>query len=135
MVIREDLHKLSDPTRRISGMPFGRTWGILPRPPFREEGTCMPDLHPHHEDHPDVVSRTARRGLILFLIYFALYAGFLLLNIFAPSAMQDEILPIGKGYYFKLHGLNLALVYGLFLILAAVLLAFLYMRLTRTPRQ
>lgn len=94
----------------------------------------MSDLHPHHEDHPETISRTARRGLLLFVVYFALYAGFLVLNIMSPSAMQDTILPIGGGYYFNLHGLNLALIYGLFLILAAILLAFLYMRLTRTPR-
>jgi hypothetical protein len=97
----------------------------------------MSDLHPQHEDHPDVVSRTARRGLMLFLIYFALYAGFLLLNIFKPSAMQDAIIPLGYSdgkvtWYLNLHGLNLALVYGLFLIVAAIVMAFWYMRLTRT---
>jgi hypothetical protein len=94
----------------------------------------MSDLHPHHEDHPETISRTARRGLLLFLLYFALYAGFLLLNIFAPEAMQDTVLPVGNGYYLNLHGLNLALVYGIFLILAAILMAFWYMRLTRSRR-
>jgi len=94
----------------------------------------MSDLHPHHEDHPDTISRTARRGLMLFVLYFALFCGFLLLNLFSPSAMQDTVVPIFKGYYINLHGLNLALLYGIGLIVAAVLLAFLYMRLTRTPR-
>jgi hypothetical protein len=97
----------------------------------------MSDLHPHHEDHPEVVSRAARRGLMLFVLYFALYAGFLLLNIFKPSVMQDSIIPLGYSegkvtWYLNLYGLNLALIYGLFLIVAAILMAFWYMRLTRT---
>jgi hypothetical protein len=94
----------------------------------------MSDLHPHHEDHPETISRTARRGLALFVVYFALYAGFLLLNIFKPEAMQDTVLPVGGEWFLYLHGLNLALVYGMFLILAAILMAFWYMRLTRPRR-
>jgi uncharacterized membrane protein (DUF485 family) len=100
----------------------------------------MTDLHPHHEDHPEAISRAARRGLILFAIYFAFFAGFLLLNIFSPRIMQATILPLQKVpegkepvevLHLDLHGLNLALVYGLFLILAAIVLAFVYVRLTR----
>jgi hypothetical protein len=94
----------------------------------------MSDLHPHHEDHPETISRAARRGLLLFLVYFALYAGFLLLNVFEPEAMQDTVLPLGGDWYLGLHGLNLALVYGLFLIVAAIVLAFCYMHLTRSRR-
>jgi uncharacterized membrane protein (DUF485 family) len=103
----------------------------------------MPDLHPHHEDHPQMISRAARRGLALFLIYFVLYAGFLLLNVFAPEAMARTVIalqPIPQGrnetevLHYDLHGLNLALVYGLALIVAAILLAFFYMRLTKRPR-
>jgi uncharacterized BrkB/YihY/UPF0761 family membrane protein len=93
----------------------------------------MSDLHPHHEDHPDTISRAARRGLGLFVIYFALYIGFLLLNVFTPTAMQQAIIPLPSDWSLNLHGLNLALVYGLFLIVAAVILSFVYMRLTRPP--
>ena len=95
----------------------------------------MSELHPHHEDHPNMISRAARRGLALFLLYFALYAGFLLLNVFFPTVMADTRISIGFGLELDLHGLNLAVIYGLGLIMAAILLAFYYMRLTRTPGQ
>ncbi len=45
----------------------------------------MSELPLHHEDHPAVISRNARIGLALFAVYFSLYVGFLLLNVFAPA--------------------------------------------------
>jgi hypothetical protein len=96
----------------------------------------MSDIHPHHEDHPHMISRATRRGLALFAVYSALYAGFILLNIFAPNAVADVYINIirDRSLAITLGGLNLALVYGLALILAAIVLAFVYMRLTRPPR-
>ena len=64
----------------------------------------------------------ARIGMILFLIYLALYAGFVLINAFAPAVMEWR--PWG--------GLNLAILYGFGLIFAALLLAAIYGVMCRT---
>ncbi len=61
-------------------------------------------------------SRNARIGLILFAIYLVLYAGFVFVNAFAPELM--EVTPIA--------GVNLAILYGFGLIIAALALALLY---------
>ena len=55
-------------------------------------------------------------GLILFFVYLALYAGFVLINAFAADVMETIVLA----------GLNLAIVYGFGLILFALLLALIY---------
>ena len=55
-------------------------------------------------------------GLVLFAIYLVVYAGFVLLNAFAPNVMQLK--PIA--------GVNLAIIYGFGLILAAFGLAMIY---------
>ncbi|MBS0263189.1 MAG: DUF485 domain-containing protein [Planctomycetes bacterium] len=67
--------------------------------------------------------RRARLGLILFAVYFVLYAGFMLLNVFAPQEMERT----------PLAGINLAILYGFGLIVAALLLAFVYAWLCRKP--
>jgi uncharacterized membrane protein (DUF485 family) len=83
----------------------------------------VPPHHRHHDDHPTTISRNQRNGLILFFIYLALYAGFMLLSAFNPQAMASR--PFG--------GANLAVLYGLGLILSALLLAAIYMYLSRPP--
>jgi uncharacterized membrane protein (DUF485 family) len=65
--------------------------------------------------------RRTRLGLILFALYLALYVGFVLLNALAPERMETT--PVA--------GINLAILYGLGLIFAAFLLAFLYEVLCR----
>ena len=92
----------------------------------------MTELPAHHEDHPDVISRNARSGLMLFAIYFALFLGFVLLNVFSPATMTRETIPLGN-YELSLGGPNLAVVYGIGLIFAAIVLALIYMRLTKQP--
>ncbi|MGN6367298.1 MAG: hypothetical protein ACTHN5_03465 [Phycisphaerae bacterium] len=92
-----------------------------------------PEIHEPHEDHPAVISRNARIGLGLFVLYFAFYAGFLLLNIFAPRVMSDSIIPLGQDRFLALGGVNLAVGYGIALILMAIFLALVYMRMTRLP--
>jgi len=62
-----------------------------------------------------------RLGLGLFAVYLLLYVGFMLLCAFAPAVM--ELRPMG--------GLNLALLYGFGLIIAAVVLAMIYGGLCR----
>jgi len=61
-------------------------------------------------------SRNARIGLILFCVYLTLYGGFVLLNAFSPDSM--EATPVA--------GVNLAILYGFGLIIAALLLALIY---------
>jgi len=90
-------------------------------------------LPEHHEDHPAVISRNARAGLGLFLLYFAFYAGFLLLNVFEPRIMSESDFHLGE-YELSFGGVNLAVGYGITLILMAIFLSFVYMRMTRSPR-
>lgn len=59
--------------------------------------------------------RNAKIGYVLFGIYLLLYGGFVLLNAFAPDAMEQTV-----------GGINLAILYGFGLILAAIVLALLY---------
>ena len=55
-------------------------------------------------------------GLILFAFYLVLYGGFVALNTFWPQAA-------GKPVF---GGINLAIIYGLGLIIAAIVLALVY---------
>jgi uncharacterized membrane protein (DUF485 family) len=63
-----------------------------------------------------MLSRNSRIGMILFLLYLTLYGGFVLINALAPQWM--ELRPVA--------GLNLAILYGFGLIIAALLMAVLY---------
>jgi uncharacterized membrane protein (DUF485 family) len=60
----------------------------------------------------------ARLGIGLFLLYLAIYAGFVLLSAFKPDEMSKPLDIFG--------GLNVAIAYGMGLILAALLLAAVY---------
>jgi uncharacterized membrane protein (DUF485 family) len=66
--------------------------------------------------------RTSRIGVKLLVPYLLLYAGFMGLNVADPLWMSRNLGP-----------LNVALWYGLALIVAALLLAILYTRLCRPP--
>ncbi len=77
----------------------------------------------HHEDHPHVVNRNARYGLILFAVYVALYGGFVFLAVFRTPVM-GMVMP---------GGANLAIAYGFALIVAALLLALVYVFLCSRP--
>lgn len=61
-------------------------------------------------------SRNSRLGLVFFFIYLLLYGGFVFLNAFSPKTM--ELTPVA--------GINLAILYGFGLIIAAILMALLY---------
>jgi uncharacterized membrane protein (DUF485 family) len=84
-------------------------------------------LHPNSTDQPpgpDVPvgwSHNARLGLVLFLVYLLFYGGFVGLATFAPNALARP----------ALAGVNLAVVYGFGLIVAALVLALVYMLLCR----
>ena len=69
----------------------------------------------------------ARIGIVLFAIYVVLYAGFMILAAFRPDLM-DAPTPLGS--------VNLAIMYGMGLILAAFVLAVVYIYLCRLePRE
>jgi len=61
-------------------------------------------------------SKNARLGLQLFCVYLLLYGGFVLINAFAPAMMEST--PIA--------GINLAILYGFGLIIAAFVMALIY---------
>ena len=63
-----------------------------------------------------MLTRNARLGLVLFAVYLVLYGGFVLINAFAPDMM--DVTPIA--------GINLAILYGFGLIVAALGLAAVY---------
>src|SRR5262245_51207556 len=69
------------------------------------------------DDHPDVSAANARAGLVLFFIYLAFYAGFMGLAAFAPQAMARP----------ALAGVNLAITYGMALIVWALVIAAIYL--------
>ena len=71
------------------------------------------------QDDPDptaLTTRKARVGLVLFAVYVVLYALFVYLSAFRPELMASR--PFG--------GVNLAVLFGLGLIVAAIALALLY---------
>jgi uncharacterized membrane protein (DUF485 family) len=61
-------------------------------------------------------AQRTRLGLVLFAVYLVLYGGFMLINTFAPQAMERT----------PVLGINLAVLYGVGLIFAAFGLALLY---------
>ena len=61
-------------------------------------------------------TRHSRLGLMLFFFYLLLYGGFVLLNTFSPETM--ELTPVA--------GVNVAILYGFGLIIAALVLALIY---------
>ena len=61
-------------------------------------------------------AHNARVGLILFAIYLVFYTGFVFLNAFRPETMRTT----------PIEGVNLAILYGFALIIAAFVMALLY---------
>ena len=68
--------------------------------------------------HAHVAHRSPNQklGLVLFVIYFALYAGFIGLTVYDYRLLAKEVFA----------GINLAIAYGMLLIISAILLAILY---------
>jgi uncharacterized membrane protein (DUF485 family) len=62
------------------------------------------------------VARNTRQGLILFVVYLAFYAAFVLINAFRPAWM-DTVMA---------GGINLAVWYGFGLIAGALIVALIY---------
>jgi uncharacterized membrane protein (DUF485 family) len=80
------------------------------------------EKHEVHDDHhAPTIARNARIGLWLFGVYLLLYGGFMALNAFYPRRMGNPVFA----------GVNVAVTYGLVLIVGAFVLALLYMFLVR----
>jgi uncharacterized membrane protein (DUF485 family) len=73
-----------------------------------------PNLHSAADDAGS--ARRARLGLVLFAVYLLLYGGFVLLSALAPELMDRT----------PLFGVNVAVLYGFLLIIAAFVLALVY---------
>ena len=78
--------------------------------------------HPKEIEDPQIAARNARYGMILFVIYLVFYGGFVCLNAFSPAQMETT----------PAFGLNLAVLYGFGLIIAAMLLALVYSWMCRS---
>ena len=75
-------------------------------------------------DDSDGEQRKTDIGIRMTILYSIVYGGFVVLSIFRPEIMGRK----------ALFGMNLAISYGLFLILFAVLLAVIYNLLVKEPR-
>ncbi|WP_050986166.1 DUF485 domain-containing protein [Schlesneria paludicola] len=80
--------------------------------------------YPKEVEDPVIAARNARYGMVLFLFYCIIYAGFVGVNAFRPDLM--ELTPA--------WGLNVAVLYGFFLIGLAMALALVYCWLCRGRR-
>jgi uncharacterized membrane protein (DUF485 family) len=74
-------------------------------------------------DSLDTSRRNARVGMALFVLYLLIYGGFVVINAFWPNVMSD----------IQLRGVNLAVSYGLGLIVLAFVLALIYAWVCRRP--
>lgn len=74
-----------------------------------------------HDNHPQTMARNASVGMALFVVYVLLYGGFIALAVFFPAAIAAE----------AWSGVNVAIVYGIGLIGAALGLALIYMAICR----
>jgi uncharacterized membrane protein (DUF485 family) len=67
----------------------------------------------------------ARLGLVMFVVYLLVYAGFVGISAFKYEWMGRIVFA----------GLNLAIVYGMALIILAMVLAVIYMAMCRTDEE
>ncbi|MFA5291818.1 MAG: DUF485 domain-containing protein [Phycisphaerae bacterium] len=72
---------------------------------------------PSKTDNPNyAVGYKSKLGILMFVIYAVIYAGFVAVNVAKPVLMEKQII----------FGQNLAVVYGLGLIIFALILAMIY---------
>ena len=83
--------------------------------------TSPPPASPQRAAHDAHVSPNSKLGLILFIVYLALYFGFMGIATFDYALFAST--PFG--------GVNLAILYGMGLIVAALVLALIYMKLCK----
>ena len=63
-----------------------------------------------------MLSRNARIGMMLFVVYLLFYSGYVLINAISPQTMEQT----------PFAGVNLAIWYGMALIFGAFVLAMVY---------
>jgi uncharacterized membrane protein (DUF485 family) len=90
------------------------------------DGPATPDFPDRDQRaaHDAHVTPNVKLGLVLFFIYLILYVGFM-----AIATFQNELFgmqPFG--------GVNLAIIYGMGLIVSALVLALIYMKLCKADR-
>jgi len=71
------------------------------------------------------IARNTRQGLVLFVVYLAFYAAFVLINAFRPTWMDTAVA----------GGINLAVWYGFGLIAGALVVALIYGWLCRSDSE
>ena len=86
---------------------------------MNEPNSTDPPSLARHDAH---VSPNVRLGLVLFFLYLTLYLGFIAIATFKYELLART--PFG--------GVNLAIIYGIGLIVAALILAAIYMALAKT---
>lgn len=74
-------------------------------------------------DHLASEQRKSNIGVLMTILYAIVYGGFVVLSVFFPTLMGIE----------ALFGLNLAIAYGLALIIIAIIFAIIYNALVRIP--
>ena len=84
-------------------------------------GLDFKDTGVKEQEAQSVVAYNTRLGLILFFVYLAFYAGFMALSAFAPLQTRQPFL----------GGINLGISYGFALIVAALVMAAVYLILCR----
>jgi uncharacterized membrane protein (DUF485 family) len=68
--------------------------------------------------------RKSNIGIRMTILYAIIYSGFVILSVFMPTKMGVD----------ALFGLNLAIAYGLALIIIAIIFAIIYNLLVRVPK-
>lgn len=76
------------------------------------------------QEDASVVAHNTRMGVILFVVYVLFYGGFMALSAFWPEVMSRPFL----------FDANLAVVYGFALIIAALVMALVYMKVCRKSK-
>ena len=67
--------------------------------------------------------RKSNIGVRMTILYSVVYSGFVVLSVFFPALMGEE----------AIFGLNLAIAYGLALIIIAIIFAIIYNTIVRIP--
>jgi uncharacterized membrane protein (DUF485 family) len=79
--------------------------------------------HETSTSHQASELRKSNIGVRMTILYAVIYGGFVFLSVFFPSLMGVE----------SVFGLNLAIAYGLALIIIAIIFAIIYNALVRIP--
>ena len=69
-----------------------------------------------YEEHEDLIAYKSKVGIKLFFVYALVYVVFVVINTVKPTLMDVKVL----------FGVNLASIYGFFLIILAIVLGLVY---------